>query len=290
VRRTLWLGLWCGLFCVFLRAPIRAQSVSDSDFFWISPYAIYVYPYSADTTFDLAVWSYTATPLAELSLPITFAGVAELTIDTTVHTPPDIRGVTYGPSGSDPAWTVRTVVVDNSAKTILLAFASFGVPPPDLRDTLCYLHFHLAPADQFVVQVETTTVGSSRFRILDPSGGYHVPTWTPGYIASLWDRVQEDPIRPRRGDLMLMASPNPCNAGTRLEFGLERADRVRLAVVNLLGQEIALLVDTDLPAGQHRVQWNGRADHGGEVASGVYFGRLQVGSRLRSTRALTVLR
>lgn len=72
------------------------------------------------------------------------------------------------------------------------------------------------------------------------------------------------------------AYPNPFNASAVLRFDLPSSGRVRLAVYNSLGQSVRILVaDQVLPAGTHRVLWDGRDQAGAQAASGVYYARLE---------------
>ncbi len=70
--------------------------------------------------------------------------------------------------------------------------------------------------------------------------------------------------------------PNPFNPSTTLRFALPRAVEVRLVVVDLLGREIARLVDGHLAAGYHQVTWDGKTHWGKEAPSGVYIVRMFV--------------
>jgi hypothetical protein len=63
--------------------------------------------------------------------------------------------------------------------------------------------------------------------------------------------------------------PNPFNPSTSISYDLKSESRVRLTVFNMLGQEVATLVDDRLPAGAYRIAWNPPA------SSGVYFYRLE---------------
>jgi len=63
---------------------------------------------------------------------------------------------------------------------------------------------------------------------------------------------------------------------------------VKLEVYNLQGQLVARLVDHDMAAGRHEVQWDGRDDAGTRVASGIYYLRLESG-QLRATRKVVKL-
>jgi photosystem II stability/assembly factor-like uncharacterized protein len=65
------------------------------------------------------------------------------------------------------------------------------------------------------------------------------------------------------------AYPNPFNATTTIRFNLPHAGIAKLKVYNVLGQEVATLLDGHLKPGEHQVQWT--AD---EVASGTYLVRL----------------
>ena len=83
--------------------------------------------------------------------------------------------------------------------------------------------------------------------------------------------------------------PNPFNPTTTIRFSLPQAGEAGLSIYNLLGQRMATLVHGVQEAGPHVLQWNGRDDAGRELASGVYFYRLQAGAQVE-TRKLLLLR
>lgn len=68
--------------------------------------------------------------------------------------------------------------------------------------------------------------------------------------------------------------PNPFNPSTTITFDLPKRSHISLVVFNSLGQEVRRLANSELPAGTHRVIWDGRADNGSLVASGIYFYKL----------------
>lgn len=68
--------------------------------------------------------------------------------------------------------------------------------------------------------------------------------------------------------------PNPFNPETEIRFALPRESRVALSVYNVIGQEVARLVDGVRPAGTYTARWNGRAANGAPAPSGVYLYRL----------------
>ena len=55
---------------------------------------------------------------------------------------------------------------------------------------------------------------------------------------------------------LLQNYPNPFNPTTNIRFGLPKESSVRLTVFNILGQEVAVLVNNTLPAGFHKVSFN----------------------------------
>ncbi len=73
--------------------------------------------------------------------------------------------------------------------------------------------------------------------------------------------------------------PNPFNPQTVIAFSLPSPAHVQLDVYDLEGRLVRKLVDERMQAGPRAVEWNGRDDQGGAVASGVYFYRLTVGKQ-----------
>ncbi len=80
--------------------------------------------------------------------------------------------------------------------------------------------------------------------------------------------------------------PNPFNAETVIEYSLPRAGSVRLTVYNILGQEVKVLVDEIQTAGDKRVIWDGKNQRGQDVASGVYFYRMEAGEFTKTNKML----
>jgi hypothetical protein len=83
--------------------------------------------------------------------------------------------------------------------------------------------------------------------------------------------------------------PNPFNPTTTIRFALTEPSRVRLEIRNVRGQMVRLLTDELFNAGPHTVMWDGRDASGRQVASGIYFYRLQAGRTVRSKK-MTLIR
>lgn len=93
----------------------------------------------------------------------------------------------------------------------------------------------------------------------------------------------EAPERPAAAALA-PAYPNPFTGRTTLAYTLARPAPVRLAVYDLLGRTVAVLVDAVQPAGAHRAVFEA-----GALPGGVYFVRLEAGPH-RASRALLRVR
>jgi photosystem II stability/assembly factor-like uncharacterized protein len=66
--------------------------------------------------------------------------------------------------------------------------------------------------------------------------------------------------------------PNPFNPSTRIEFIIPNSEMVNVSVYNSLGQKVADLVNEELSAGQHSVDFNGQG-----FASGIYIVKMSAG-------------
>ena len=73
--------------------------------------------------------------------------------------------------------------------------------------------------------------------------------------------------------------PNPFNPITTINYAVPRSGNVRLIIYNLIGQEVARLVDGNVIMGLHTIKWDASA-----FASGVYFYRLQAGDFVQTKK------
>ncbi len=75
--------------------------------------------------------------------------------------------------------------------------------------------------------------------------------------------------------------PNPFNPSTTIRFSLQQREEVTLRVFDVVGREVATLVNDELPGGDHSVVFAA-----GELASGVYFYTLSAGQFIQTRKAL----
>jgi hypothetical protein len=82
---------------------------------------------------------------------------------------------------------------------------------------------------------------------------------------------------------LLQNYPNPFNPRTTIRYSIPTTGRVILTVYSILGQRVAALVDEIQSGGNYRVSFDGR-----QVASGLYFYRLEHGGRMVTQKMLMV--
>jgi hypothetical protein len=75
--------------------------------------------------------------------------------------------------------------------------------------------------------------------------------------------------------------PNPFNSSTIIKFELPKSSQVRLTVYDVLGRHVTVLVNERMVVGVHDVKLDAS-----ELASGVYFYRLQVGEFTQTKRLM----
>jgi hypothetical protein len=97
--------------------------------------------------------------------------------------------------------------------------------------------------------------------------------------------ADEQPTRNQPTEYALRQNyPNPFNPSTTINYQVAERTSVVLKIFNITGQEVATLVDETQEPGAYNVTW-----YPPNLASGVYFYRLQAGSFVE-TKKLTLLK
>ncbi|MFA7329642.1 MAG: carbohydrate-binding module family 20 domain-containing protein [Candidatus Delongbacteria bacterium] len=108
---------------------------------------------------------------------------------------------------------------------------------------------------------------------------------TFGELGDWWTLTDVDPALSRPAALELReAYPNPFNPVTTLRFVNREAADLRLSVINLAGQEVAVLSQGLHAAGEHQVSFDASA-----LASGLYLARLE-GQGVSATQKLLLVK
>ena len=73
--------------------------------------------------------------------------------------------------------------------------------------------------------------------------------------------------------------PNPFNPSTKIKYSIPQMSEVTLKIYDVLGNEIATLVNEEKPAGEYEVEFDGT-----ELPSGIYFYQLTAGSSIETKK------
>jgi len=87
---------------------------------------------------------------------------------------------------------------------------------------------------------------------------------------------------------LLPLQPNPTGGSTTIHFLLPHPGRVSIEVYDLAGRLVKQIRAGELMSGEHRVVWDGKDARDSEVASGVYFVRLQTKEGVRTGRLILI--
>jgi hypothetical protein len=83
-------------------------------------------------------------------------------------------------------------------------------------------------------------------------------------------------------------APNPSAGRLVAAFSLARGGPTRVDILDVAGRRVATLVDWRLPAGNHRVPWDGAGESGRPVPAGVYFVRVATGGAAVGAKVMRV--
>ncbi|MBL7075453.1 T9SS type A sorting domain-containing protein [candidate division KSB1 bacterium] len=83
---------------------------------------------------------------------------------------------------------------------------------------------------------------------------------------------------------LLQNYPNPFNPTTTIKYSLPKESKVTLKIFNILGGEVATLVNEHQPAGYHQISWDASG-----YSSGIYFYQIQAGE-FQKVRKMVLLK
>jgi hypothetical protein len=101
------------------------------------------------------------------------------------------------------------------------------------------------------------------------------------YGVKLVDDVDDPSSATPKGFALLQNYPNPFNPATEISYMLEKSSNVTLTVYDILGRDVAVLVNGRIEQGEHTLRWDAQ-----NVPSGVYFYRLSAGGFVQTKRMI----
>lgn len=80
--------------------------------------------------------------------------------------------------------------------------------------------------------------------------------------------------------------PNPFNPTTVINYSLPQAEYVTIKIYDMLGREVRTLINSEIEAGKHSVEWSGKNELGQTVSSGMYIYRIEAGNFVQVRKML----
>ncbi len=171
----------------------------------------------------------------------------------------------FSPQGSD--WFFVTVGMMTNDSTVIGA-GSFGTQSTvstwtEFTAAITYLPGSPDPTQTFVVVT-----------MYDTTGQAHAGTFILVDDLSFTGPSDVRQISGLPEDYILKQNyPNPFNPSTKIEYSIPEASFVQLRVYNILGNEVAILVNEEQPVGTYRADFTA-----GDLASGIYIAQLKAGN------------
>lgn len=100
--------------------------------------------------------------------------------------------------------------------------------------------------------------------------------WLLNFDPDLTDVEHEEETQIPETIILKQNYPNPFNPITSIEFGIPENDLVTLVIYSMLGEQLEILVNEYLSAGNYKVDWNAK-----ELPSGLYIYKILAGNYVK---------
>lgn len=113
-------------------------------------------------------------------------------------------------------------------------------------------------------------------------------TWLAEYVKDTPLSADDEYAIAHRDAVEIKCFPNPFSASTKIQFKLDRQERVSLKILDSAGREVTALVNNKLDPGIHEYTWNARNNSGNRMNGGVYICRFIAGEKVTSMKILLI--
>jgi hypothetical protein len=225
----------------------------------------------------------------------------------THHTAPSISVKADTSYLGDPVFSMQTTIKTTATLVIPDSAAMRFVIKESYRDSVIadkMVGFDERSADgSFVYTLSIIMDFPVNFEVTAQAYVFTVKIWTDWPDQPIWVRYDSrrsqggiGQTQPPSDFALAPIYPNPLSIGNGLQvahisFQLPEEARVRIAVYNLLGQEIIHLLEDNaiMPAGRYTVTWQAQNQFGNPLPAGIYLIRM-VSNKFVDQRKLVVIR
>jgi hypothetical protein len=83
--------------------------------------------------------------------------------------------------------------------------------------------------------------------------------------------------------------PNPTSSSTTISFTIKETLPTQVSVFDVQGKLVATLLNSEIPAGDYALSWNGKSDSGNQLCDGIYFVKI-TNARMNVAKKLMLMR
>ncbi len=160
---------------------------------------------------------------------------------------------------------------------------------PSMFSSYCYFTFRDLSTlnnlqDSFVVDLpylgneyQEYIFGKDRFSLMDTDTTVSVIKFNFGDVG-----VENYTIE-KKGNDQITINPNPFNPSTNIQYKLENSGLVSLAVYDINGKLVKILINEIKQQGNHSICWNADKSH-----SGIYIFKLKIDNKVQSSKGMLI--
>jgi hypothetical protein len=157
-----------------------------------------------------------------------------------------------------------------------------SLTPDGIGEVVGAVSAHNSPTGAAYTLTDNNAVNGTTYyyklHVIDVAG--HSAYYNVGGQAVVASAMPRSGAAPVTEFAMAQNYPNPFNSQTTFSFAIPNAERVTLKVYDLLGREVATVIDKDLAANSYTINWSAEG-----LATGVYMYKMNAGS-FSATRKL----
>ena len=127
-------------------------------------------------------------------------------------------------------------------------------------------------------------VGGSYQGTINFGGGPMAANATDAFLTKLSSTTTGAGETPTPRDVTISAYPNPFNPRTTVSYAVPSRGRSSVVIYDVNGARVTTLFAGERAAGAYEAEWDGRAEDGTPVGSGVYFARIEHHGTTRATK------
>ena len=204
-------------------------------------------------------------------------GAGNTTMDTSSTGPPVSGGFIVG----DPPtyYNIETTATYIDSIDVCIQYDEDDIPGGEPNAAVLHYDTTLEPPDWVDVTTDVDTISNV---VCGRMGGL-----SPFLLAARIPTVVTDRLVPPQAFALHQNVPNPFNPTTVIRYDVPAGGAdVRIAVYDVAGRLVAVLVDGNRQEGRRTVTWDGRNQIGAAAATGIYFYQMTAGSYTQTRKML----